>query len=160
MIDPELMSEARALGFRALRVAEASAAGIGAIGSGHPHSNPPPGVVITKRGVIRMPSTGEQVQAHLNMAIATGSDDQLRDAIKWCKRELDLIQKGPGTNAETPSQFRWRLATEYPGVPAARVAARERTSETTVRNARREHGYTAARGHPLEATRVEHSSTD
>lgn len=142
MISPDLIADAHRLLNRARMIAEAPAAQAATIGHGHPSGGEPSGAWSFSR------STLETFHDRLTSAIATGDDDAVRAAIDRCEDELQILQTGPkGRIAETTTQFEYRLATGYPGVAAGRVAIRERTSETTVRNARTKWGKTAARGH-------------
>lgn len=61
MIDPGLLAEARRLINRAQLIAEAPAAQAVEIGRGHPHSQMPPGIKISKPGTVsHIPSTLQQ----------------------------------------------------------------------------------------------------
>lgn len=134
MIDAETLTEARRVIDRARVIAEAPAAGVGAIGSGHPSGKAPPGAWAHNA------STLDTFGARINDAIATGDPDEVWLAIGRCEKELHAIQHSPAVGAETPAQFKWRINNEYEGVPAPVVARKERTSVTTVRKFRSEDG--------------------
>jgi hypothetical protein len=156
VIDPALVAQAQKLIHRARMISEAPAAQAGEIGHGHPSSGAPPGVVFTSAGsVTHSASTLEQVGARVNAAIAHDSEAELRAATAWATRELQALQHGPKQVVETPAQFRQRLCKDYEGVPAGKVAARERTSVTTVRDARVADGRSARDGYKLAARGVE-----
>lgn len=139
MIDPETLAESRRLLNQARLVAEAPAAQLSPMGHTQSASSLPPGLTFTDTGNVTAVNTSTLTNCGqwINYAIATGSDDQLRNANKRCADELQLLQQGPpDRRAETAQERRERIAANYEGVLAGVVARQERMSVTLVREDR------------------------
>lgn len=152
MISRSLVAKAQRLINQMQPLSEVPAAQGGEMGHGHADSQMPPGVGFTNvGGVTRSASTLEMFGGRLDRAEAHDSNVEYSAAIDWGSSALHDIQHSPYVREETPHEFRARICQSYEGVPAGKVAARERTSVTTVRDAREADGRDARQGHKLKA---------